>query len=243
MTPQPNDPTQVGSEPPRDEGDGLRLSRPEIQALGTKAARGAGYAWGQAEEAGWAAGWLARAGLPGAAILLNVLKAQPLAPPAPASGHWKAKGPQCPLCTGLALQDHAGLPEGPGPSSVLVDSVIWPVFLMPFVARAAAALGAPLEMAWADVRVTLPADGAMPTLEDPASVRAPEQATVRITVPDPKEAVAPIAPAAKDNTGAGFEGVITLETWQKLDTLAMCTTVTSSIESRVRAGAQESDND
>ena len=243
MTPQPNDPTQVGSEPPRDEGDGLRLSRPEIQALGTKAARGAGFEWGQSEEAGWAAGWLARAGLPGAAILLDVLQAGPIAPPVPMPGHWGGEGAQCPLYVGLALQDFARLPEGPGRAGVVVDSVTFPVFVIPFVARIATILGRPVELWCGRARVLLHDDRVMPALDDLASVQVLGQATVRVTVPDPMQAAAPFSPAAMDNTGAGFEGVISLDTWQELDLLAMRTTVASSDASRVRAGAQESDND
>ena len=45
----------------RDDPDGtlrIRLSLPEIDALCLKAARGAGYSWGVAEEASFAARWL-----------------------------------------------------------------------------------------------------------------------------------------------------------------------------------------
>ena len=46
--------------------DGIDLSHSELRSLITKAARGAGLAWGLAEEAGWAAEWLARRGFPAA---------------------------------------------------------------------------------------------------------------------------------------------------------------------------------
>lgn len=243
MTPQPNDPTQVGSEPPRDAGDGLHLSGPEILALGTKAARGAGFEWGQAEEAGWAAAWLARAGLPGAAILLDVLEAGPLARPSPAPGHWRANGPQCPLCVGLALQDFAGLPEGPGPGGVVVDSVIFPVFVMPFVSRAARALGCSLEFGCGGERVLLHHDRALPARDELAPLQALGQGAVRIAAPDQTQGVARFTAAAKDHAAAGFGGEIALDTWEKLDHLAMRTTVAASASSRAGAGAQESDND
>ena len=42
----------------------IDLAHSELRALVTKAARGAGLAWGLAEEAGWAADWLARRSLP-----------------------------------------------------------------------------------------------------------------------------------------------------------------------------------
>ena len=52
----------------------VRLSLPEIESLVVKAARGAGYNWGIAEEAGFAVRWLARTGLPGPEILLAHLQ-------------------------------------------------------------------------------------------------------------------------------------------------------------------------
>lgn len=49
------------------------LSLGELQALATKAARGAGLSWGLAQEAGWAVRWLEARGLPGAAALAEAL--------------------------------------------------------------------------------------------------------------------------------------------------------------------------
>ena len=45
----------------------IDLAHSELNGLVTKAARGAGLSWGLAEEAGWAAEWLSRRGLPAAA--------------------------------------------------------------------------------------------------------------------------------------------------------------------------------
>lgn len=44
----------------------VTLALSELRSLITKAARGAGLSWGLAEEAGWAAEWLARHGMPAA---------------------------------------------------------------------------------------------------------------------------------------------------------------------------------
>lgn len=46
--------------------DNTVLSLSELRGLIVKAARGAGLSWGLAEEAGWAAEWLARRGMPAA---------------------------------------------------------------------------------------------------------------------------------------------------------------------------------
>ena len=43
----------------------MNWSLNELDAMARKAARGAGYSWGLAEEAGRATRWLAAAGLPG----------------------------------------------------------------------------------------------------------------------------------------------------------------------------------
>lgn len=49
------------------------LSLNEVQVTAKKAARGAGYPWGIAEEAGQAARWLCSHGLDGCAALAGVL--------------------------------------------------------------------------------------------------------------------------------------------------------------------------
>ena len=52
----------------------MALSQNEIESLCIKAARGAGYSWGLAEQAGFAAGWLAARGLDATAPLLALLR-------------------------------------------------------------------------------------------------------------------------------------------------------------------------
>lgn len=94
------------------------LSNSEIRALAGKAARGAGHAWGIAEEAGWAAEWLARRDLPAAEWLCAWLEEPP--------------GPGCPLVAGLALAEGGGLSEG---------ALRVPGLLLPFLHRLAAAQG------------------------------------------------------------------------------------------------------
>ena len=69
-----NDPTRSGPPLSVAPGKTLHLSRNEIESLCTKAARGAGMAWGLAEEAGYAAGWLTSRGLDGAGLLAGQLR-------------------------------------------------------------------------------------------------------------------------------------------------------------------------
>ena len=68
------DPTiQSPAGPAPDATGDIVVSLAEIDAMGRKAARGAGYAWGMAEEAGRAARWLAAYRLPGPQRLAALL--------------------------------------------------------------------------------------------------------------------------------------------------------------------------
>ena len=52
----------------------LVVSSNEVDALAKKAAKGAGMPWGLAAEAGKATRWLADRGLPGPAVLADLLE-------------------------------------------------------------------------------------------------------------------------------------------------------------------------
>lgn len=98
----------------------LSLSLSELRALITKAARGAGMEWGMAEEAGWAAEWLARRGLPAAEWAADWLAERTRA----------AAGP---VDCGAALAD---LVRGQGaavPSLTVPDGLPAPGYLLPFL--------------------------------------------------------------------------------------------------------------
>ncbi len=107
----------------------------EAQALAIKAARGAGYPWGLAEEAGYALRWLSAQGLPGAAALatlLTTMDGDGPPPPDPAAPGWNpGPGALCPLALGAALADDTtalGARTRLGP-------VRCPLLLVPFAAR------------------------------------------------------------------------------------------------------------
>lgn len=234
----PNDPTRSASAPVAQDGARVCLSLSEVNALCFKAARGVGLSWGEAEEAGWAAAWLTRAGLPGPSITLHWLQdCATLARPLPAPGHWQATiGPVCPLRTGLALADHAGLPEGPGENSLYIEAVAHPAIMLPFVARAAARLDLPLRIGWDGAAITLDSAGTglisvSPGQEDGAP------ADLRITAfarPDTDR-----IPTVYSMPSQG----IALTDWQALDALALRVTVPPSDASRAGAGAAGDDND
>ena len=133
----------------RDERDAVELSLSELDAAGRKAARGAGYAWGLAEEAGRAARDLAASGADGALALLRVLGAidaeggaGPAAhAPVPGADAWRATGETwlCPISTGASLSDRAHrFAVG---ESVTLERVLVPALVVPVVERGSRALG------------------------------------------------------------------------------------------------------
>ncbi|VVT24472.1 conserved hypothetical protein [Roseovarius sp. EC-HK134] len=218
MTECAQDPTRAGSEPPDWAREVMQLSLSEITALATKAARGAGLSWGEAEEAGWACGWLARAGLPGTAMLLRVLE---------------RRDATCPLLKGIVLMDHAGLPEGPCALPVTLQDVVEPLLLVPFLARVAERLGAPVDLDLGSQTICLTGSEPVPDLSAMREAGDRSGAEVTISLAKSSAAAAP----------GQFDGRIDRDVWTTLDGLALLTTVPASDVSRQRAGAQSSDND
>jgi hypothetical protein len=209
---------------------GTLLSMPEVESLCLKAARGAGLSWGQAEEAGMAARWLAARGLPGPEWLLECLSA-PRTPSLHIRGRdWQAEGPLCPIVAGAALSDHAILPQGPGAGPLTLCNVRAPALLVPFVAGAAAALGQSLALNWPGAQVEVDADGSLVWQGDLAAQTADVTVGLRAApglAAGSLQATHRIAPAVQ----------------AALETLMLATTVPASDLSRAGAGAAGSDND
>ncbi len=119
------------------------LSFYETGVLARRATRGAGYDWGLAEEATFAAGWLCDYGVDGADVLSRYLRrvdgqtvASRMVRAWPSGDVWKGdafgNSPLCPLCLGAALSDF-GLPSGV--DKVVISKVYAPVLLLPFIAN------------------------------------------------------------------------------------------------------------
>lgn len=145
----------------------------EVQATARKAARGVGYSWGMAEEAGHAARWLCGAGFDGCAALALALQTADQAKPrmqAPVglTGEWQAKnGNLCPLLAGAALSDAASLWAAHG---VSLQNVTAPALLLPFAANAARALGTTVTISWDGVKAVT--DGNDVSLDAPHKISA-----------------------------------------------------------------------
>lgn len=112
--------------------ESVTLALSELRSLITKAARGAGLSWGQAEEAGWAAEWLARRGMPAADWATVWLAA-------------RMDGAVSPVEVGVSLADElANTPAITG--KALPDGLVAPGYLLPFLHRIAQP-GSPVSIA------------------------------------------------------------------------------------------------
>ena len=122
----------------------------EVETIAWKAARGAGYPWGIAEEAASAMRWLAGRGIDGCPQLASLLErtdGSSLDDWSPDPGEiWSAPGGAlCPLLAGAALSDHAcRLQQCP----LEFGRMASPVLFLPFAGWAAARIGASLRMSW-----------------------------------------------------------------------------------------------
>lgn len=118
----------------------MTLSLNEVEALAKRAARGAGYPWGLAEEAGMATRWLCAMGGDGcaelAALLGEVDRGGICSFVPEFDGEvWRASdGMLCPIATGASLCDRAE-------ETVRIGAVCRPILLVPFAAMLAGVLG------------------------------------------------------------------------------------------------------
>lgn len=208
----------------------------EVDAMGKKAARGAGFGWGMAEEAGKAARWLCATGVDGVAALAVALSradgADPLArAPGSLDGDWLAKGGElCPLMAGAALSDAAMLWVEHGKC---IGKIAAPVLLLPFAGMAARRLGRPVTVEWASVRAVTDGRALQLTGAVPAAMAAKADAVAvaaggALTDPRPK--------LTRANPGD--------DDWNTLTGLAQRTYAPETEQSRLRgAGAGLTDND
>lgn len=194
--------------------------------MGRKAARGAGYSWGMAEEAGRAARWLAAYGLPGPERLLalldvcdgNVSSHIPSGLDEPDAGK---SGPVCGLTLGAALSDRADIIRDGG--SYRLEQVIEPLLVMPFLCRAARDLDFSLSLAFAGASLVITADGPLDADLDSLGFPADGMISVRSTTDSGK---------ARDPSPLAWP--VPVKVWQRLDHYAARTYVPATEESRRR---------
>ena len=214
------------------------VSNNELDALVRKAFRGAGYHWGEAEEAGKAAIWLARNRLAPATLTLYLLggAAHNVARlrPAPDRHRWAETGREtCPLLAGIALADEA--------TSVFEGSVVrfarlhTPGFLLPFLGQLALSRNKGIRLALPQIEVTVTPDRVV--FDGSAeALTTPSPATLGKVelVPENKEI----------HASPTFSTEISSDEWDSLNDFAAKTYVPASEHSRLAgAGAGVADND
>lgn len=133
----------------------------EVEALARKAARGAGYSWGEAEEAGAAVRWLEARALPGVASLAALLRRR----------DDSALSETCPLQFGMSICDSGGSQMGQPSRNLLA-----PVLFLPFLSWTAQRSGNPVTLRAGSWRAMLAPDGgaSLTSLSD-----IPDRAQVR----------------------------------------------------------------
>lgn len=98
----------------------IDMAHSELRSLVTKAARGVGMEWGLAEEAGWAAGWLATRGLPAADFASEWFGSdQALA--------------ASPVAFGVGLADRLTAANELPRNVAVPDGLMAPMYLLPFL--------------------------------------------------------------------------------------------------------------
>lgn len=232
------DPTrQVPSVPADDPAESLAVSLSEIDALSRKAARGAGYEWGLAEEAGRAARWLAAHHCDGPSMLLALLReidgALSRYYPARKGNTWTSpSGALCPVCTGAALSDRAAeLDDG---DTIRLPSVIQPAILLPFAAMAARRLGRPLHLEIGGIVIGVGADGMSGDIDAASGTVAHAPVTLHVAT----------GAAGASRTAAPSAFVVSMDCWRGLDRFAQRTYVPASEQPRASgAGSGLSDNE
>ncbi len=162
----------------------MKYSLNEIDATCRKAARGGGFSWGLAEEAGKAARWLSAAGLPGSDLLAGLLtqtdgKARLDLAPLNGNMVWAgAAGELCPIAAGAALSDFcAQLTEN---EAITLENVLFPGLLLPFASAAAAARQTPVTLEWNSTRVVV--DGSAISATTSSSALLAKCSSVRCTL-------------------------------------------------------------
>ena len=211
----------------------MTYSLNEIEAHAKKAARGGGYDWGVAEEAGKAVRWLASHDLPGAEALAVHLELQANdGPPQTLDGDWSsATGALCPLSAGVTLNDCADrLIAG---CEQVMRNVTQPILVVPFVAWAALHVKAPLTVSWCSVRATT--NGYDLCIEgSDEDIGMPQTSALQCFVAQGDHALLPPA----------MRGAASAEVWARLNTFAQRIYAPATEVSRLLgAGAGVSDND
>jgi len=204
----------------------MSLSFNEIEAIALKAIRGAGASWGLAEEAAFAARWLAERDIDWAGAILARCEA-PVSDEITFDPAALRGSRLCPLRTGAFLAD-AGVP-----AALAISEIASPVLLLPFLARAEAT--APLCVRIETSAPLWIASGHLHTRG--GSLTIPASAAVAITTAQLPDDAAPVPCLRRPRPVAA-------DALQALSAFERRTYVPATAQSRLAgAGAGLSDND
>ncbi|MEZ5923411.1 MAG: DUF3726 domain-containing protein [Hyphomicrobiaceae bacterium] len=204
---------------PRDPAPTLDVSLNEIEVMVKRAARGAGYAWGLAEEAGKAVRWLESRGLPGLEAMLRHFESGTRA--------------GSPIIAGPGLADRAH--ELAAGTSLGAKSVSEPLLMLPFAAMAAKLAERSVDLSWPGVRFRGIGGAATIDGQERASAPGPVDLTL-----GPASGALDGSPLAERIAGI----TVAAEIWTGLNRFAVKTYVPESEGSRTKgAGAGAIDND
>lgn len=192
----------------------VTLSLSELRSLVTKATRGAGLGWGLAEEAGWAAEWLARRRMPAADWARLWLSE-------------RIEGKISPVEVGVMLADD---PENSvaAPDAALPDGLSAPGYLLPFLHRAALGRAPVAIRAQGELVVRVTPDGEV-EFGPHWQARSSGWNFVKGDT--------------EDRPGTSSRPTLSGSTHEWLEALALRTTVPQSESSRRDAGSNMGDND
>jgi hypothetical protein len=213
----------------------MNWSLNEIEAEVKKAVRGAGLAWGLAEEGAKAARWLAARAIDPMPAVIDVLDRHAAGNKISTAitltddGHWNAPAPLCPITFGATLCDHARRMIAGGTTA---GPVARPLLVIPFVARAARLLGRSVSLTLDGDTLLLSARG------EPGSrpVDRPDAAAFRCVATDDTAMAMPRMIAS--------DIAIAADRWARLQAYAGRTYVPANERSRREgAGAGLIDND
>ncbi|WP_368344202.1 DUF3726 domain-containing protein [Pelagovum sp. HNIBRBA483] len=216
----------------------MDLSLGEIEALARKAARGAGFSWGVADEAARDIRWLEHHGFSAAGVLAALLidneapdgKA-PLPPNLFGQRIQPAEdGMLCPITTARAIADRPAIFD----SQIDIGPIQWPLLLLPAVARAAQTLGRPLTLSWFGFTAAARPNGDIAW--SGLRRRVSNSDHVKITPSDD--------PSLVDLSEQASRCAVSYDTYEQLNAFAARTYAPATEESRAKgAGAGTTDND
>lgn len=214
----------------------MSYSMNEVESTAKKAARGAGYSWGLAEDVAKGTRWLCAHRFQGCEALEALLSRNDGVTlsekrPQVSGTTWRSSSNElCPILSGTAYSDFAAELKD---MTISLESVYQPILFLPFASSAARQIGSPVTVTWHDF--VLVTDGNRASIERHAArphTKIADLLTVQVTGKIGNE----IPRTSRAEPSA--------EAWQSLNQFAHRTYAPATEQSRLSgAGAGTTDND